>query len=191
MKEEEERAIEKLSKIEKAINEMLAMREQVIELRESETQRQQGIEVLRASEKQYRTLIENLPQKLFLKDRNSVYMFCNQNYAADLKIKPEEISGKTDYEFFPKELAEKYISTDQEIMDAGQLENIEEKYIHNGETSIVHMVKTPVRDERGEPVGILGIFWDITEQKRNEEEMKKTGFASKNSYPIARLNSKR
>jgi PAS domain S-box-containing protein len=173
MKEEEERAIEKLSKIEKAINEMLAMRQQVIELRESETQRQQGIETLRASEKQYRTLIENLPQKLFLKDRNSVYRFCNQNYAADLKIKPEEISGKTDYEFFPKELAEKYISTDQKIMDAGQLENIEEKYIHDGETSIVHMVKTPVRDERGEPVGILGIFWDITEQQRNEEEMEK------------------
>jgi PAS domain S-box-containing protein len=170
MKEEEERAIEKLSKIEKAISEMLAMRQQVIELRESETHRQQGVETLRASEKQYRTLIENLPQKLFLKDRNSVYMFCNQNYAADLKIKPEEISGKTDCEFFPKELAEKYISTDQKIMDAGQLENIEEKYIHNGETSIVHMVKTPVRNERGEPVGILGIFWDITEQKRNEKK---------------------
>ena len=158
MKEEEERAIEKLSKIEKAINEMLAMREQVVELRESETQRQEGNEALRASEKLYRTLIENLPQKLFLKDRDSVYVFCNQNFAADLKIKPEEISGRTDDDFFPKELAEKYISTDQRVMGKGQLENIEETYVHNGETSIVHMVRAPVRDERGEPVGVLGIF---------------------------------
>jgi PAS domain S-box-containing protein len=172
MKKEDE-TIEKLLTIEKAINEMVDLRQRILELKESETQRQEGIEALRASEKQYRTLIENLPQKLFLKDRNSVYTFCNQNYAADLKIKPEEISGKTDYDFFPQELAEKYISTDQKVMEAGQLENIEEKYIHNGETSIVHMVKTPVRDERGEPAGILGIFWDITEQKRNEEEMKK------------------
>jgi len=174
MKEEEERAIEKLSKIEKAINEMLAMREQVVELRESETQRQEGIEALRANEKLYRTLIENLPQKLFLKDRDSVYVFCNQNFAADLKIKPEEISGRTDDDFFPKELAEKYISTDRRVMDKGQLENIEETYVHNGEPSIVQMVRTPVRDERGEPVGILGIFWDVTEAKRNEEEMKKS-----------------
>ncbi len=104
MKEEEERAIEKLSKIEKAINEMLAMRQQVVELRESETQRQEGIEALRANEKLYRTLVENLPQKLFLKDRNSVYIFCNQNFAVDLKIKPEEISGKTDDEFSRKTL---------------------------------------------------------------------------------------
>jgi len=168
MKEEEERAVEKLSKIEKAINEMLAMRQQVVELRESETQRQEGIEALRASEKLYRTLIENLPQKLFLKDRNSVYIFCNESFAADLKIKPEEISGKTDDEFFPKELAKKYRSADQRVMDKGQPENIEETYVHNGEASIVHMVKTPVKDERGEPVGILGVFWDVTEAKTCE-----------------------
>jgi PAS domain S-box-containing protein len=169
----EDDTIGKLQIIEKAVNEMVDLRQRILELKESETQRQEGIDALRASEKQYRTLIENLPQKLFLKDRNSVYTFCNQNYAADLKIKPVEISGKTDYDFFPKELAEKYISADKKVMEAGQLENIEEKYIHDGETSIVHMVKTPVRDESGEPVGILGIFWDITEQKRNEEEMKR------------------
>lgn len=165
--------LEKLSTIERAIDEMLELRQQVLELRESENQRQKAIEALRGSEKKYRTLVENIPQKLFMKDKNSVYVFCSEKYAADLKIRPEEISGKTDYEFFPRELAEKYVSDDKRILATGQLENIEEKYVRGGQTFIVHTIKTPAKDERGELIGVLGIFWDITEQKRNEEEMRK------------------
>jgi PAS domain S-box-containing protein len=58
-------------------------------------------------------------------------------------------------------------------MATGELENIEEKYVHEGQTRIVHTVKTPVRDENGDPIGVVGIFWDVTEQKRNEEELRK------------------
>jgi PAS domain S-box-containing protein len=128
MKEKNE-ILEKLSTIEKAINEMIALRQQIIELKESESRRQKGIEALRTSEKKYRTLVENIPLKLFIKDKNSVYVFCNEKYAADLKIKAEDISGKTDYEFFPRELAEKYVDDDKRIMAKGQLENIEEKFV--------------------------------------------------------------
>jgi PAS domain S-box-containing protein len=63
-------------------------------------------EALRASESKYRTLLENLPQKIFLKDRNSVYVSCNENYARDLKIRPEDIVGKTDSDFYPRSLSE-------------------------------------------------------------------------------------
>ena len=58
-------------------------------------------------------------------------------------------------------------------MTVGESENIEEKYVHEGETFILHTVKTPVKDEKGEIIGILGIFSDITEQKRKEEELSK------------------
>jgi len=170
---EQDKTIEKLVTIEKAINEMLELRKQVIELKESETQRQLSVEALRASEKEYKVLVENIPQKLFIKDQNSVYVFCNAKYAEDLKIKPDEICGKTDYDFFPKELAEKYIADDKRIMETGKLENIEEKYVREGQTFIIHTVKTPIKGEKEDIVGILGIFWDITGQKRNEEEMKK------------------
>ena len=117
------------------------------------------------SESKYRILVENLPQKIFHKDRHSVYMSCNENLARDLKIKPEEIQGKTDYDFFPRALADKYRADDRAIMDCGETRDIEEHYIEDGNEVYVHTVKTPVRDEQGNVTGVLGIFWDIAEQK--------------------------
>jgi C4-dicarboxylate-specific signal transduction histidine kinase len=88
-----------------------------------------------------------------------------------LRIKPEEIAGKTDYDFYPKELAEKYRSDDKKIIESGQIKDIEEKYLQDGQERTVHTVKTPITDEQGEVIGVLGIFWDITEQKKAEEEL--------------------
>ncbi|MEE9201186.1 MAG: PAS domain-containing protein, partial [Candidatus Brocadiales bacterium] len=139
----------------------------------TEQMARRGEEILE-SEKKYRTLVENLPQKIFYKDKNSVYVSCNDNYARDLKIKPGEIVGKTDYEFYPKELAEKYRVDDKRVMASGETEDIEEKYVRDGKEYIVYTVKTPVRNEKGVTVGILGIFWDITRRKRMEEELKRT-----------------
>lgn len=121
-------------------------------------------ETLRVSESKYRTLLENLPQKIFLKDRNSTYISCNKNYAMDFKIEPDDIFGKTDYDFFPKELADKYRADDRRIIESGKIEELEEKYMKDGKELFIHTIKTPVRDEKGNIVAILGIFWDITEK---------------------------
>ncbi len=134
-------------------------------------ERKRAMEVLQASENRYRTLLENLPQKIFLKDRNSVYVSCNENYAKVLEIKAKEIAGKTDYDFFPKKLAEKYRADDGRIMKSGETEDINEKYIQNGREVIVHIIKTPARDEEGNITGILGIFWDITAQRRAQRRL--------------------
>lgn len=119
---------------------------------------------LKASESKYKTLLENLPQKVFLKDANSVFISCNKNFADDLKISPGEVPDKTDYDFFPDELAEKYRRDDRRVIESGNIEEFEEQYIQDGKEIIVHTVKTPVRDENGEVSGILGIFWDITDR---------------------------
>jgi PAS domain S-box-containing protein len=140
---------------------------------EQEEERKRAEEALRANESKYRTLVENIPQKIFVKDRNSVYVSTNENYARDLGITPEAIAGKVDYDFFPRELADKYRGDDQRIMELGKTEEIEEKYIQDGQEVWVQTIKTPIRNEQADVVGILGIFWDITERKRTEEALRR------------------
>jgi PAS domain S-box-containing protein len=129
---------------------------------------------LRASEEKFRMLVENIPQKIFIKDRHSVYISCNDNYARDLKIAPDEIAGRTDYEFYPKELAEKYRMDDKAVIDAGIIKDMEEEYIQDGEKRFVHTVKTPIKDKEGKVAAVMGIFWDITEHKKAEEALQKS-----------------
>jgi two-component system sensor histidine kinase/response regulator len=157
------------------VQERTAELAQAIETLQTEiTERKRAEEILRQSENKYRELIENLPQKIFLKDKNSIYVSCNENYARDLKIKPDEIPGKTDYDFYPRELAEKYCADDQRIMKLGNTEDIEERYIQNEREFWVHTVKTPIKDEKGNCIGLLGIFWDITERKKAEEKLRES-----------------
>jgi two-component system cell cycle sensor histidine kinase/response regulator CckA len=135
------------------------------------TSRKQAEEETRRSENKYRTLVENLPQNVAYKDRNSVYISCNKNYARDLHIFPDEIVGKTDYDFFPPELAEKYRNDDRRVMESGEVQVLEEHYHRDGKLNWVNTVKTPVLDQKGNVIGILLIFWDITNRKRAEEAL--------------------
>ena len=128
-------------------------------------------EAQRASENKYRELFESIPQMIFTKDLNSVYLTCNRNYARDLGIQSEEIIGHTDYDFFPKDLADKYSADDRRIMESGQPETIEERYVRSGHEAWMQTMKTPIRNEDGTASGILGIFWDITERRLAAQKM--------------------
>ena len=136
------------------------------------TDRKQADEALRESETKYRTIVENIPQKIFIKDNVSRYVSVNENYARDLSIRPEEVKGKSDYDFFPKELAEKYRADDKRIMRMNRIENIEEKYIEKGCEVWIHTIKAPVHDEHGGISGVFGIFMDITRRKQAEQALR-------------------
>lgn len=128
---------------------------------------------LRESENKYRTLADKLPQYIFLKDTGSVYISCNQRYADSLGIKPEDIVGKDDFELHPEQ-AEKYRSSDRLIMESGNPHEFVETFLIDGKTNYINTIKTPVYNEDGELQGVLGIFWDITEEKVLQEKLSST-----------------
>jgi PAS domain S-box-containing protein len=123
-------------------------------------------------ESRYHTLIESLPQRVFFKDRNSVFVSVNAAFAADLGLEPKDLIGKTDYDFFPPELAAKYCADDQRIMAQRRPEILEEINVAGGKRRIVEVIKTAVMSDNGEVIGLLGLFTDITERKLAEAALR-------------------
>jgi sigma-B regulation protein RsbU (phosphoserine phosphatase) len=139
------------------------------------TQRKRGEEEVRNSEALYHSLVENLPQNILRKDINERFTFANQRFCQTLGRPLEEIIGKTDFDFFPPELAAKYQQDDRKILDLGQaFETVEEHVPPSGEKLYVNVIKTPLYDSNRNIIGLQGIFWDITERKRAEEGLKRT-----------------
>jgi len=169
---ERKRAEEELKRYREHLEDIVDSR--TAKLKKEITERKFAEKERRNSENRYKALLENLPQKVFLLDKNLVFVSCNESFVRDKKIGPEEIAGKTDYDFFPKELAEKYRADDKRIIKSGKTEEVEDKRVINGKEFIEYTVKCPDRDERGNIIGLFGISWDITERKRTENMLKET-----------------
>jgi len=122
--------------------------------------------IIKMGEKKYKHLLESIPQRIFYKAPDSSYVACNPAYAETLGIKPEEIVGKTDYDFFPTKQAEFFRKTDRDILESGDTYCQDEKFQVNGEEIITHIIKRTVKDDEGKIIGILGIYWDITDREK-------------------------
>ena len=137
-----------------------------------QTQERAAQKALKESEAFNRTIVESIPQQLFLKDRNGVYLAANQPYAASLGCRPEQLVGKDDFAFYPTELAEKYRADDRAVMDSGQVKDMEERYLAQGKEYWIHTIKAPVRDDGGQVTAVLGLFEDISARQRMEQSLK-------------------
>ncbi|MDP2235254.1 MAG: PAS domain S-box protein [Bacteroidales bacterium] len=133
---------------------------------QDETEKRTQSRLLKQSEEKYRILVKSIPQKVFVKNLELSYIYCNESFTEDLGITPEEIAGKTDYDFFSKEMADKYRDDDIFILEKGESTTLEEEYQVNNINFWVRTTKTPVKNENGTTIGLLGIFEDITEKKR-------------------------
>jgi sigma-B regulation protein RsbU (phosphoserine phosphatase) len=139
------------------------------------TQRRQAEENLRNSENLYHSLVETLPQNIFRKDLEGRFTFANQQFCKILGRKLDEIVGKTDFHFFPQELAEKYQRDDRRVMETGKpYQTVEEHQPPGSPTKLyVQVVKTPLYDAAGNVLGLQGIFWDITQQRLADEKIRR------------------
>ncbi len=157
-----------------SFNKMIAeIREKQRKLAEEITVRAQAENIALINEENYKTLVDNLPQKIFLKDKNLFYISANRNFANDLYTTPEKLIGKTDNDFLPKDVAQVYQANEYAIMGKGETVELDEKYYERGREINVHSIKVPIKESDGKVMGLLGIFWDITKQKEQEEELGK------------------
>ena len=139
------------------------------------TERKQAEQHLRDSAALYHSLVENLPQHVFRKDRAGRFTFGNGLFCQSLGKPLAEILGQTDRDLFPAPLAAKYQQDDQRVVQTGQtFEGAEEHRQANGKPIIVHVIKTPLRDAAGQIIGVQGIAWDITEKKQLEAQTLRT-----------------
>jgi sigma-B regulation protein RsbU (phosphoserine phosphatase) len=137
------------------------------------TQQRQMEQELQNSESLYHSLVETMPQNVFRKDPLGRFTFANQQYCNHYHCRLEDILGKTDFDFFPKELAEQYQKDDQRVMQTGQTYEITEEHHPLGQDKrITRVVKTPLYGADGNIIGLQGIFWDITEQQLAEERIR-------------------
>jgi two-component system, NtrC family, sensor kinase len=139
-----------------------------------EIKRQTEAERLRQSETLYHSLVASLPQCIMRKDRAGRFIFVNQRFADMLHASPEQVLGRTDFDFYPAEMARKFRADDQRVMATGELlETIEENLSANGVMRDVHVLKIPVRDGAGEIVGIQCVFWDVTASRQAQREIQR------------------
>ena len=134
------------------------------------TERKRVEDSLRVSEALYQSSIDALPQNVYRIDREGRITFGNKTYLGNLGMALDECRGKTAYDFFSKELADKYTADDRRVMQTGELFETTETHKSpiSDEPTFVRVVKAPVRDSNGNIVGLQAIFWDVTAQMQAE-----------------------
>jgi two-component system sensor histidine kinase/response regulator len=135
------------------------------------TERKRAEETLANERNLLHTLIDNLPDNVFVKDADSRIIMDNTAHRRILGASTlEQVVGKTDYDFFPENLAARYIADEQQIIQSGEaLINREEPVIDkDGNRRWLLTTKVPLRDRQGMVTGIVGINHDITELKQSE-----------------------
>jgi PAS domain S-box-containing protein len=146
-----------------------------MQLRELATQRR--IDAVMTEERNLlRTLVDNIPDGIYIKDKEFRKILANPAYVHKLGCKYEaEVIGKNDFDFFPKELAEGFYTDDQKVIQSGQPIIDREEYVidENGKKRWLLTTKIPLKDESNQITGLVGIGRDITDRKNAEEERKK------------------
>jgi PAS domain S-box-containing protein len=146
------------------------------------TERKEAEHALAAERSLLRTIMDTLPDRIYIKDVDSRFVVNNISHIRALGVQTQEqVTGRTDFDFRPRDLAARYFADDQYVIRSGQpLLNREEPTLFpSGETGWHLATKVPWRNPQGKIIGLVGISHDITERKREQEELERVNRALK------------
>lgn len=128
---------------------------------------------LEAERIRLRTLVSSIPDLIWLKDPDGVYLACNPMFERFFGALEREIIGKTDYDFIDRELADFFREHDRKAMSAGGPSVNQEwvTFADDGHRALLETIKTPMRDGEGKLVGVIGIARDITANHQYQEQL--------------------
>jgi PAS domain S-box-containing protein len=140
------------------------------------SERKRAEEALQKSEAMLSCILDSLPLSIFWKDRDSVFLGCNETFAKEAHLRREDVPGKTDFELpWSHEDSVAYRADDRVVMTSGQAKKhiIEQQHCLDGDYIWLDTTKLPLMDAEGNVCGVLGIYENITERKRMEDELLK------------------
>lgn len=121
-----------------------------------------------------RTLIDAIPDLIFYKDCNRIYLGCNRAYEAFAGRSEKDLVGRTDRDVFSRDAADTFREMDQKILSTEESRRNEEWIVYpDGRRILLETLKTPFFDLNGDILGIVGVSRDITERKRSEEALQR------------------
>lgn len=139
------------------------------------TERKRGEEKIASEQELFRIMINNMPDQIYLKDRESRFLLSNMPLVEYIGGKSmADIIGKTDFDFFPFETAKQFFEVEQSIMQSGKpLFNNEGHKVDNitGAQQWNLITKVPLKDHAGKTIGLIGINRDITERKISDKKI--------------------
>ena len=142
------------------------------ELEQEIEERTETKQAMKDSQRLLQTVIDTIEGEVFVKDTNGKYLFVNNAFGKDFGLDPKAVIGKDDFFVFPPEAAAKLQENDKRIMAGKTAETIEESGIVNGKNVTYLTNKVPLIDDNENVLGICGVGFDITRQKKMEKALK-------------------
>ena len=154
-----------------------ALNDKVTLLQREIAERRRVESALRESQGMLQLVLDSIPVRVFWKDRDGVYLGCNQNLARDAGLETtEQIIGKNDFDLGWREQAALYRSDDRLVMESGRpkLNYEEPQTTPEGKQRWLRTSKIPLRKMDGDVFGVLGVYEDITDRKKTEEALRRS-----------------